>query len=119
MRSITTSKRCGASRVRLSHEPAPNQAPCSHGPSLSQGGKTVKSRFVSHTLLALFAGSALLTPLAVHAAAPAMLIDKPGAYTLANDIMAASGDAIMITASGVTLDLGGHNVGIATPGEGG
>jgi hypothetical protein len=78
----------------------------------------VKSPFVSAALLSLFAGSALLTPLAAHAAAPAMLIDKPGAYTLANDMMVAGGDAIMITASGVTLDLAGHNVYVTTPGQG-
>ena len=88
------------------------------GPSLSEGGKTVKSRFVSYTLLALFAGSALLTPLAAHAAAPAMLIDKPGTYTLDHDIVVAGGDAIMITASGVTLDLAGHNVYTTTAGQG-
>jgi hypothetical protein len=78
----------------------------------------VKSRFVCHTLMTLLAGSALLTPLAAQAAAPAMLIDKPGAYALTQDMMVASGDAIMITASGVTLDLAGHNVGIATSGQG-
>jgi hypothetical protein len=78
----------------------------------------VNSRFFCPTLLALFAGSALLAPLAVHAAAPAMLIDKPGVYTLANDLVVAGGDAIMITASGVTLDLSGHNVGISNPGQG-
>src|SRR6266852_5617708 len=89
-----------------------------HGLSLSQGGKVVNPRFVSHTLLALFAGSALLTPLAARAAAPAMLIDKPGTYALANDITVASGDAIMITASGVTLDLAGHNVSVSNPGQG-
>ena len=69
-------------------------------------------------MLALFAGSALLAPLVAHAAAPAMLIDKPGAYVLAQDVMVAGGDAIMITANGVTLDLGGHNVYITTPGQG-
>jgi hypothetical protein len=78
----------------------------------------VKSPIVSVTLLSLLAGSSLLAPLAVHAAAPAMLIDKPGEYTLTSDLMVASGDAIMITASGVTLDLGGHNVGISNPGQG-
>jgi parallel beta helix pectate lyase-like protein len=78
----------------------------------------VKSQFFRHTLLALFAGSALLAPLAAHAAAPAMLIDKPGTYALANDITVASGDAIMITASGVILDLAGHNVSVSTPGQG-
>jgi hypothetical protein len=78
----------------------------------------VRSPIVSVTLLSLLAGSALLTPLAVQAAAPAMLIDKPGEYTLTSDLMVASGDAIMITASGVTLDLGGHNVGISNPGQG-
>jgi hypothetical protein len=68
----------------------------------------------------LLGGSALLVPLAVQAGttAPAMLIDKPGTYALDHDVTATAGDAIMITASGVTLDLGGHNVGITTPGQG-
>jgi uncharacterized protein DUF1565 len=78
----------------------------------------VNSQFVRHTALALFAGSTLLTPLAAHAAAPAMLIKDPGAYALTQDMMVASGDAIMITASGVTLDLAGHHVGISAPGQG-
>jgi hypothetical protein len=78
----------------------------------------MKARFVSITLPALIAGIVLFTPLAVHAAAPAMLIDKPGAYTLDKDISVASGDAIMITASGVTLDLGGHNVSTSAVGQG-
>jgi hypothetical protein len=47
-----------------------------------------------------------------------MLIDKPGTYALANDITVASGDAIMITANGVTLDLAGHNVSVSNPGQG-
>ena len=65
----------------------------------------VNYRFVRHTSLALFAVSTLFVPLVAHAAAPAMLIDKPGAYALDKDIAVASGDAVMITASGVTLDL--------------
>src|SRR5438105_15660938 len=89
-----------------------------HGGTLSEGGKVVKLRFVCHTLLALFAGSALLPPVAAHAAAPAMLIDKPGAYALDKDIAVAGGDAIMVTASGVTLDLAGHNVSVSAPGQG-
>jgi hypothetical protein len=78
----------------------------------------VKSLFVSVGLLSLLAGGTLLIPLAAQAAAPTMLIDKPGVYTLDNDLIVAGGDAIMITASGVTLDLAGHNVAITTPGEG-
>jgi Periplasmic copper-binding protein (NosD) len=80
----------------------------------------VKSRFVFVMLPTVLAGSVCLTPRAAHAAAPApaMLIDKPGAYTLDHDLMVASGDAIMITGSGVTLNLGGHNVGVSTPGQG-
>jgi hypothetical protein len=84
----------------------------------------VKSAFISVIRLGLFAGGVLSAPLAVQAQtpaqvpAPAMLIDKPGVYTLANDLMVAKGDAIMITASGVTLDLAGHNVFITTPGQG-
>ena len=84
----------------------------------------MKSPFVSITLLGLFAGGVLLSSLAAQAGptaqvpAAAMLIDKPGVYVLDHDIMVAGGDAIMITASGVTLNLGGHNVGISTAGQG-
>jgi parallel beta helix pectate lyase-like protein len=84
----------------------------------------VKSTFISVALVGLFTGVVLSVPLAVQAQtpaqvpAPAMLIDKPGVYTLANDLIVAGGDAIMITASGVTLDLAGHNVVITTPGQG-
>src|SRR5229473_2793327 len=78
----------------------------------------MKPLFVSISLLGLLAGSAMSAPRAAQASAPAWLIDKPGAYALDHDIMVAGGDAIMITASGVTLDLGGHNVGVATPGQG-
>jgi hypothetical protein len=71
------------------------------------------------TRLALLAGTLLMTPLAAHAAAPpAWLIDKAGTYTLDHDIAVTSGDGIMITASGVNLDLGGHNVAAATAGQG-
>jgi hypothetical protein len=71
-------------------------------------------------LAGLIAGSGVLTPRAAHAATPvpAWLIDKPGTYLLDHDIMVASGDAIMISASRVTLDLGGHSVGISNPGQG-
>jgi hypothetical protein len=84
----------------------------------------VKLAFVSVTLLGLFASSVLSIPLTVQAQtpaqvpAPAMLIDKPGVYTLDHDVMVVSGDAIRVTASGVTLDLGGHNVAISNPGQG-
>jgi hypothetical protein len=78
----------------------------------------VKSRIIFPALLGVLAGSSFLAPRAAHAAAPAMLIDKPGLYTLDKDISVAAGDAIMITASGVTLDLGGHNVGTTAPGQG-
>jgi hypothetical protein len=80
----------------------------------------MKFRFFRHTLPVLFAGGALLVPLAAHAGTtpPAMLIDKPGDYVLDHDIAVGAGDAIVITASGVTLDLGGHNVAMTTPGQG-
>lgn len=81
----------------------------------------MRSRIVSAALLGLWAGGVLTAPrtaLAATPAAPAWLIDKPGTYTLDHDIMVNGGDAIMVTANGVTLDLGGHNVGISTPGQG-
>ncbi len=37
-------------------------------------------------------------------------IDKPGNYLLRNDLEVGSGDGIVINASNVTLDLGGHTV---------
>jgi hypothetical protein len=78
----------------------------------------VKASFVSITLLGLLVSGVLFTSRAAQAAAPALLLDKPGPYVLDHDIMVAGGDAIMITAAGVSLDLGGHNVGISTPGQG-
>ena len=45
-------------------------------------------------------------------------ITQPGTYTLARDIRVASGDGIVITASGVTLDLDGHHVTTGAPGTG-
>lgn len=86
----------------------------------------MNSLFNHRTLFGLIAGTALLAPAALCAAAPpappaaAWVIDKPGAYVLPANLspMAPNGDAIMITASGVTLDLGGHNVSALTPGMG-
>jgi Periplasmic copper-binding protein (NosD) len=91
----------------------------------------VNSLFNHRTLFCLIAGTALIVPGAVRAgataqapqpAAPAaaMLIDKPGVYVLPASMSPTtpSGAAIMITASGVTLDLGGHSVSAMTPGMG-
>ncbi len=78
----------------------------------------MKAAFLTAALPGLLAGSLLFAPRAAQAAAPAMLIDKPGSYTLDHDIMVSGGDAVMITASGVSLDLGGHNVSTTTPGQG-
>jgi hypothetical protein len=39
-----------------------------------------------------------------------LMISRPGVYTLRRDIVVRSGDAITITASGVTLNLNGHSV---------
>src|SRR5437016_3058101 len=63
-----------------------------HPGSPYEGGKRMKVWFVSITLLAVLAGSILFTRRPAHAAAaPAWLIDKPGAYTLDHDIMATAG----------------------------
>lgn len=81
----------------------------------------VKSLFVPVALLGLWAGGIFFTPRAARAAAPAppaWLIDKPGSYALDHDIVVAGGDAIMVTASGVTLDLGGHNIACSNAGQG-
>ncbi len=44
-----------------------------------------------------------------------LVITHPGVYVLNRDIHVASGDAITIRASAVTLDLNGHSVSTATP----
>ncbi|MBC7805423.1 MAG: right-handed parallel beta-helix repeat-containing protein [Akkermansiaceae bacterium] len=45
-------------------------------------------------------------------------ITRPGAYVLTRDITVPSGDAITISANGVTLDLNGRNISVGTPGTG-
>jgi Right handed beta helix region len=47
-----------------------------------------------------------------------LTINRPGNYVLARDINVQSGDAITITASGVTLDLNGRQLTTAAPGTG-
>lgn len=73
----------------------------------------MKSQPIHRFLVGLLAGIALLAP--AHAQ---LTINQPGVYVLNRDITVASGDAITITASGVTLDLGGRNVSAAAPGTG-
>ena len=46
------------------------------------------------------------------------IISRPGNYSLSHDITANSGDAIIITAAGVTLDLNGRNVTTRSAGTG-
>lgn len=45
-------------------------------------------------------------------------ISRPGTYTLSRDITVSEGDAIVITASGVTLDLNGRTVSTRNAGTG-
>lgn len=47
-----------------------------------------------------------------------LVITRPGVYVLTRDIVVPSGDAITISASGVTLDLNGRNVSTGTAGNG-
>src|SRR5262245_30344732 len=47
-----------------------------------------------------------------------LTITNPGTYILARDVRVQSGDAIVIRASGVTLDLNGHQLATSTPGTG-
>ena len=65
---------------------------------------------------AALALSALSAP--SFAYAQALTINAPGVYVLQRNISVASGDGILITATGVTLDLNGRTVSTATPGTG-
>lgn len=47
-----------------------------------------------------------------------IVISRPGLYRLRDDLRVRSGDAIMIRASNVTLDLGGNSVTTESPGTG-
>ena len=59
---------------------------------------------------------ALSAPSVVHA--QALTINAPGVYVLQRNISVASGDGILITATGVTLDLNGRTVSTSAPGTG-
>jgi parallel beta-helix repeat protein len=65
---------------------------------------------------ALAAAVVLSAPLT--AQAQRLTIDRPGVYVLQRNITVNSGDGIVITASGVTLDLNGRTVATETPGTG-
>lgn len=71
---------------------------------------------------ALLGISALLFASAGQAQLPAsttqLIITKPGTYVLNRGINVVSGDAIIIRASGVTLDLNGHTLSTQNPGNG-
>ena len=69
----------------------------------------------SITLLALLAFSSMP---AFAQSNPALFLDRPGVYVLNRDIMVAEGDAVTITASGVTLDLNEHTISTKKPGTG-
>ncbi len=45
-------------------------------------------------------------------------ITEPGSYVLRNDLMSDRGDGLVITASGVTIDLNGHQIGTWNRGTG-
>ncbi len=69
------------------------------------------------TLLAL-APVAALTALASSVHAQGLTISQPGVYVLNRNINVATGDGIVITASNVTLDLGGRTVSTTASGTG-
>ncbi len=58
------------------------------------------------------------TPRSPQPSSRTLILDEPGAYALRRNIQVPTGDGIVITASGVTLDLAGHNVGTESPGTG-
>jgi nitrous oxidase accessory protein NosD len=66
--------------------------------------------------------TAVVTPHSAAAQPPPstqpLVITRPGVYVLNRDITVSSGDAITISSGGVTLDLNGRSVSIATPGTG-
>ena len=45
-------------------------------------------------------------------------INEPGSYVLRNDLMSERGDGLVITSSGVTIDLNGHQIGTWSRGAG-
>jgi hypothetical protein len=61
---------------------------------------------------------AALSVLTVSAYAQGLTIDRPGVYVLNRNISVATGDGIVITASNVTLDLGGRTVSTTASGTG-
>lgn len=65
---------------------------------------------------ALGAGIVLSLPSLTYA--QALTISQPGVYVLQRNISVTSGDGILITATGVTLDLNGRTVSTSTPGTG-
>jgi hypothetical protein len=80
--------------------------------------KPLISRFAPIMLACI---AVALAPRTVRAQAPSMhslTINEPGVYRLHRDIMVQTGDAITINASGVTLDLNGHNISTKTGGAG-
>lgn len=63
-------------------------------------------------------GIALVLSAPSLARAQALTISAPGVYVLQRNINVASGDGILITATGVTLDLNGRTVSTSAPGTG-
>ncbi len=49
---------------------------------------------------------------------PGAWINEPGSYVLRYDLMVDRGDGLVVTASGVTIDLNGHQIGTRTNGNG-
>ena len=69
-------------------------------------------------LLGTALGVALALSIPSLAHAQALTINMPGVYVLQRNINVASGDGILITATGVTLDLNGRTVSTSMPGTG-
>jgi hypothetical protein len=65
-----------------------------------------------------FSSSPFTPSVALNPVTAPVTISRPGVYTLARDIHVQSGDAITITASGVMLDLNGHQLLTGSPGTG-
>ena len=63
-------------------------------------------------------GAALVLSAPSLARAQALTINAPGVYVLQRNINVTSGDGILITATGVTLDLNGRTVSTSAPGTG-
>lgn len=60
----------------------------------------------------------LLGALVSTASAQVIVLNRPGVFVLPRDLNVRSGDAILVTSDGVTIDLNGHSVSTRSPGAG-